>query len=291
MNKINFDYHIQTIDHGYNKPVLIEETVNAAIAKGLGIICLTDHYPLPSDFEDPIPEKDCAMKMELYPKYIAKVRKVKKRWKDKIEICFGAEFDWLPGYGKWTKDQLRRNKFDYVIGSVHFLGKYVENGQDNSFLLDYKKEEFTKGMKKLGGIINLCSQYYLEVQNMIRSKMFDAVGHMDLVKKYNDGNLFSEREDWYLNLVLKTLNILSNNRGMVLEINTSGFEKNCKEQYPSLWVLKEAKKRNIKITVGTDAHIPRNVGKNLDKAIQVAKLAGYDSLIRFKKRKMIEVKI
>ncbi|MBI3379471.1 histidinol-phosphatase HisJ [Candidatus Gottesmanbacteria bacterium] len=285
-----FDYHTQALDHGFNKPLRVEETVKAAIDKKLSAICLTDHFPLPNEFGDPTDEKDCTMNLSRYPTYLGKVKKTKQKFMDKIEILFGAEFDWLPNYQVWIEQQMRAYMFDYVIGSVHFLGIIKDKNEKRNFIIDYTKEEFEKGLSFHKDIQLLIEKYYLELQSMARSKLFDSVGHFDLIKKYNDGNLFSQAEQWYKDLVLKTLDVIADAK-RVLEINTSGWDKVCKEQYPSLWILKEAQKRNIKITIGSDAHIPENIGKNLDKAIQIAKLAGYDSLVRFKKRKILEVKI
>lgn len=285
-----FDYHTQALDHGLGKQILVEETIQAAIDKGLSSICLTDHFPLPADFVDPTEEKDCTMPLSLYPIYQKKIQEAKKKFGRQIEILVGAEFDWLPDYWKWTKKQLDLYTFDYAIGSVHFSGTIVDKRGKRNFVIDYTEEEFLKGVKYYQGIKFLITRYYSAVQNMVESNLFDSIGHMDLVKKYNGGSLFSEEKTWYRKKVLETLELIEK-FGLVIEINTSGFNRICKAQYPSLWILKEARKRNIKITMGSDAHAPKDIGKNLDRAIQIAKLAGYNSLVRFKKRKVIEVKI
>jgi len=114
-----FDYHTHTIEHGFNKPQRIEETVRMAIERGYENICLTDHYPLPVGFFDPTPEKDCAMKSDIYPEYIEKVRGIQKKYKNEITVLIGAELDWLPEYESWTKKQNEIYKFDYVIEMSH----------------------------------------------------------------------------------------------------------------------------------------------------------------------------
>lgn len=285
-----FDYHTQTLDHGFNKPFRVEETVKTAIDKKLSAICLTDHFPLPSEFGDPTAEKDCTMNLSRYPIYLEKIKEARQKFADKIEILFGAEFDWLPNYQVWTEKQIRAHQFDYVIGSVHFLGITKDKNDRRNFIIDYTKEEFKRGLSFHKDIQSFITKYYSEIQKMAKSKLFDSVGHFDLIKKYNDGSFFSQEEQWYKDLVLATLDIVADTK-RVLEINTSGWDKVCKEQYPSLWILKEARKRNIKITIGSDAHVPEDIGKNIDRAIKIAKLAGYDSLVRFKERKIMEVEL
>ena len=62
---------------------------------------------------------------------------------------------------------------------------------------------------------------------------------------------------------------------MKLELNTAGLRKECKEIYPSLWILKEAKRLGIELIAGSDAHTPLEIAKDFDKAIQIANSAGY----------------
>lgn len=285
MKKYLIDYHTQTIDHGDNKPLLLKETIEAAIKQRLIAICLTDHFPLPPNFQDSTHDGRVQ-----YPDYYWKAIGTKETFKGKIEVDVGAEFDWFPMYREWISDQINKYEFDYLIGSVHFLGKIKDESGERNFCHDFSYEEFMSGLKYYKDIKTLVCKYYQEVRNMIDSGLFDGVGHIDLIKKFNDGSLFNQNEEWYKDQVFQTLDVLTNS-SMVMEINTSGWDKKCKEQYPSLWILEDAYKRGIPITIGSDAHTPEKIGSNLDKAIVLAKQAGYTSLVRFKKRKPIIVEI
>lgn len=290
MEKYLFDYHTQVLEHGENKPLRVEETIVAAINCGLSSICLTDHFPLPVDFVDPSPTKDCCMSSNLYVLYQSQVDQIITKYKKRIQIYRGAECDWLPKYGEWTKKQLRNWPFDYIIGSVHFLGEIDDKAGRRNFILDYGEKEFLNGVAFYGGIRQLTEEYFSQVRTMISSRLFNGVGHTDLVKKYNDGSLFTGNEGWYRNQVSQTLDVLADS-SMVMEINTAGWDKKCKEQYPSFWIIQEAYKRDIPLTIGSDAHVPDKIGRNLDKAISLAKKAGYTKLIKFIKRKKVEVEI
>lgn len=280
-----FDYHVQTVDHGDNKPILIKETIESAINYGLDAICLTDHYPLPDGFADAT--HDDRIK---FPDRYYMQTKMRKSYINKIKLFFGAEIDWLPEYEDWIIDEIKKYPFDYIIGSVHFLGKIKDEAGIRNFCHDYSKEEFFKGLKYYGCAIKIVEKYFSEIRNMIKSDLFDCVGHLDLIKKFNDGGIFSDKDDWYRNEVSRTLDLLKQTR-VILELNTAGLDNLCNEQYPSNWILKEAKKRNIQVTLGSDAHEPNEVGRNFDRALETLRTVGYKSLVRFEKRKKIEVKI
>ncbi|MEX2007440.1 MAG: histidinol-phosphatase HisJ [Candidatus Levyibacteriota bacterium] len=284
------DYHTQTIEHGLEKPRLVRETVQAAISVGLSTICLTDHYPLPPTFIDPTDEKDCAMPMADYPVYQEEVRQAMDEFGGQISVRRGAEIDWLPDYADWTREQISNWPFDYVIGSVHFLGKIDDAEGERNYLLDYKESEFLNGVEYFRGIEPLGRAYFQEVRRMVGSGLFDGVGHIDLIKKYNDGSLFSGSEDWYREEVIETLDAVSA-AGMSMEINSAGLDKKCQEIYPSPWILRAAHERNIPITIGSDGHTPEGIGRNLERAIEAAKAAGYDQIVEYRQHQKIPLAI
>lgn len=285
-----FDFHTQTLEHGLDKSLRAGETVQAAIDKKLSAICLTDHYPLPPGFADPTKEKDCAMPMSRYEEYQRQVGGFIKRYSKQIQVLRGAEFDWLPEYRDWTEKEIKRWPFDYVIGSVHFVGKIKDRQEERNFILDYTKEEFDNGLRYYGGIRQLVKVYYKTLRDMVISGLFDGVGHLDLIKKYNDGTYFNECDEWYRQEVLKTLDVIAET-GMTMELNTSGWFKICNALYPSRWILEKAYKRRIYLTIGSDGHKPEEIGRSLDKAVMLAKSAGYRFLARYRdrKRELIEI--
>lgn len=287
---IQFDYHTHSIEHGLAKPRRVVDIIQAALDRGLSTICLTDHYPLPPGYEDPTDEKDCAMLFEDYPVYQQEVSQAIENFRGKINIRRGAEVDWLPEHVAWTRQEVGKWPFDYVMGSVHFIGRIADSLGERNFLLDYKEEEFLRGVEFFGGIEALVTSYYREIRALARSGIFDGVGHIDLVKKYNDGSLFSGNEPWYRETVAGTLNAVAQS-GMSIEINTSGLDKKCQEAYPSLWILREARDRNIPLTISSDGHVPEIIGRNLSSAVDLARAAGYDQIVEYETRQRIIVGI
>lgn len=282
-----FDLHTQTIAHGPypETPLLVSETVESAYQRGINI-GLSDHYPLPPGFIDPTVDHDCSMPRILYfGNYRSQINEVVQN-EQRIKVLKAAEFDWLRSYQEWSKNEVLDYPFDYTIGSVHF----VPDIKGNYHIIDYTEKVFRQTVDTFGGIRNLVEAYYREISAMATSGIpFNIVGHIDLIKKYNaDQAYFSEDEDWYRDAVTQALKSISNTP-MAIEINTAGWYKKCEAQYPSLWILKEAKRLGIPITLGSDGHRPEEIGRDLDKAIVAAKEAGYTSVVYFENRHMKEI--
>src|SRR3989344_2181826 len=281
------DCHTHALEHGVNKEIKVDEMIQSATHKGLEGITLTDHLPLPPGFIDPVPEKDCSMSADKYIEYQKLVKKAVLKYQSQIKVFRGAEVDYLPEYLNWTKTELAKLNLDYAIGSDHFIGT-DSNGVN--LILDHGKASFENCLEIYGGIKNLAAEYFKRARDMVKTGIFDSIGHLDVLKKYNISNeYFSGNENWYKEEVLKTLDILKE-YNLALELNSSGFIK-YGEQYPSLWILKEAKKRNVPIILGSDAHLPELIGSNFDQAVQIAKEAGYQAISYFINRKWQEVKI
>lgn len=269
------NHHVHTT--GSDGKLSPEDTIKLAIENGLTFICFTDHYPYPPWIDDKV-GKD--FHSNEYYKEIEKV----KNFKDKIEFSFGAEIEWFPENEAWIKSEIKKRRFDYVLGAIHHIGKEREWGIGS-------EEDFNNAIKKFGNIKGVIKNYYERVRSMVKSNIFDCIAHFDYIKIWNfDSQYFSQEDDWYKKEVLKTLDEVEKSK-ICIEINTSGWRRKCKEQYPSLWILKEMKKRDIPITIGSDSHYKENIIENLEKAIVIAKQAGYTSIVKFKERKMIEVKI
>jgi histidinol-phosphatase (PHP family) len=275
--KINFHMH-STGSDGNISP---EEVIKESIAQGIHFMCFTDHYPAPGNI-DPFAS-------EFYTeKHYNQLVSLKKKYKSDIDISIGAEFDWAEGFNQWYQKEIEKRKYDYLIGSVH---RVIINKENFGFWDDpIKTKEFLDRVGKK----NYVQAYFESMRNMIKSGIFDGVGHLDIIKLNNNRyNLFSEKDDWYRIEIIKTLDILKESK-MVMEINMRGEAKHGPDgQYPSFWIIKEAKKRNIPITIGNDFHNLKYgpIDNLLQEALSLARQAGYSEIVRFKARKMISIEI
>jgi len=277
-NLINLHIH----STGSDGKLIPEEVVNEAIKAGIKYICFTDHYFYPKNFSN-------FRKTFFSENYIKEIRRLQKKYKQKIDISFGVEMDWLPTYKKWIKNEIKKQNFDYVIGSIHNF--YINGKYYFPFFGKDWKKSWSDFLGKAGGIKKVVRAYYSQIGKMAKSNLFDCVGHFDLIKLYNINNMFfSEKESWYRKSVIRALNEIKKSN-IALEINTRGYIKYPKEQYPSFWILKEAVKRGIPITIGTDAHSTGEINSDIDKAYALVKKANCREIVRFKSRKRINIKI
>jgi len=270
-----FDFHLHST--GSDGKLTPEEVVNNSIKAGVKYMCFTDHYPVSE-------EVTSWMKGFHSEEYCAEVQRLQKKYSKKIKIAFGAEIDWLENYASWTKKEIGKKKYDFILGSVHFLK--LKNGKYRQF---YSLDRVNELVKEYGSIKALVHEYYSQLRKMVKSGMFDCIAHMDLIKMFNENSsLFSEEEQWYKEEVLESLEAISSSK-MAIEINMSGLKKPVQLQYPSIWILKEANLRGIPITIGSDSH--DHGERNLHIADKLAKEAGYNSIVIFNKRKMRKIKI
>jgi histidinol-phosphatase (PHP family) len=71
---------------------------------------------------------------------------------------------------------------------------------------------------------------------------------------------------------------------MVVEVNTSGWNQPARDVYPAPWIIRAARERDIPITITADAHHPRHLSRDFDRALGLVKEAGYDAVVRFERR-------
>ena len=279
------DYHIHTklCRHGKGE---LEDFVKSAINKGLVEIGFNEHYPeefllkkLPKKYHYLIPIEDYSMKTEEFPTYVDQVLHLREKYKDKIKVKLGAEFDFLPQEATFLKNQIDKYEFDYVYGSIHqiFMDDKPFAFDDSRFMQLYDDYD----------IDDCYNVYFLSLHALIKSNLFDVASHIDIIKKY--GKRPKDKKK-YNEIIDQTIEILKKN-DQVIELNTAGSRKPVKEFYPEDFILKKAYENGIELTLGSDAHQPDEVGHKFDEAIKKLKKIGFEYLISFNKRKKEKIPI
>lgn len=248
-----------------------EEMVLFALDNNFDSLGISSHGPVNE-------ETYWNMKQEKVEEYIEEVKRLKEKYKDKIQIFLGMELDYLPGTGFTELSLSLIKRLDYYIGSVHYLGTFK-----NGFMwtVDYDIEELLRGLEESfeGNIRKAVETYYETISEMAVRYQPPIIGHLDLFNKNNkDSILFDEREDWYLEAVKKCLDTIKNTRSIV-EINTGGIARNNnKEQYPSNLILKMIKDRNIPIMINSDAHAKEALAYKFDDMYKLVLEMGFEHL-------------
>ena len=254
------DYHIHTplCRHASGEPV---EYAARACAIGLEEIGFADHSPMRRDDFD-----DWRMRFDQLGEYVEKVRKAQRDF-PMLSIKLGLEIDYLPDDVEWAKELAALHPWDYLIGSVHYIS--------DSWAID-NPEEISKWRGR--DVMEIWTTYFDRLTAMVETGIFDIVGHADLPKKFG----IYPREDC-APLFERFLEAMRR-KNTVLDVNTAGLRKECREIYPSPKFLKFAAEKKVPITFGSDAHKPEEVGMDFEKAVQLAKDAGYTHYCRFLRR-------
>lgn len=258
------DYHLHTplCGHATGRP---EEYVRRAVDLGLLEVGFSCHSPMPPDY-DPANR----MKAERFPEYVEIVRRCREAFPG-FPVRLGLETDFHPGTEEYARAVLGWAEFDYVIGSVHYLGSW---GFDNpEQLAGYRGRD----------LYEVYAEYYGALAGLARSGLCDIVGHPDLIKKFGHR---PSRD--YAGLELRALEEVAR-AGLALDVNTSGLRRPVGEIYPSLRILRAAREMGIGIVFGSDAHEPGHVGFAFGRAAALAREAGFASFRRYSRRRFEEV--
>ena len=98
--------------------------------------------------------------------------------------------------------------------------------------------------------------YFAEVADSIRSRLFDTIGHLDVVKRWLVP-WFSAADFAAIPEVYEPLLVALVESGMALEVNSSGLRHRVGETYPGPWVVRRFRELGgQRVTTGSDSHLP-----------------------------------
>ncbi|MCR4400647.1 MAG: PHP domain-containing protein, partial [Syntrophomonadaceae bacterium] len=160
---------------------------------------------------------------------------------------------------------------DFLIGSVHFLDGWPFDHPDHVHGWD------------LRDVDEVYAAYYRMVAAAATSRLFDVIGHLDLVKIW--GHRPRRRSE--LEHVRPLLGVLRQ-AGTAVEINTAGLRKPVGEIYPAQVLLEALFEASVPVTLASDAHRPDDVGADLGAAVVAARRAGYRRVMGFVGRRARE---
>lgn len=246
-----FDFHMHTTVSydGHGTP---EEMVAAAKAAGLQEICFTDHL----DYELVKPREQTAFRVEAYNAAYDGLKA------EGITVRNGVEVGLTPWNVEEVKHDLGLRHYDFVLGSIHFVGEY-----------DPYLPEFW-----VGKTVEQAEQLYFE--EMLKSLQchddFDVLGHLTYISK-------TRSNPWkrivpietYRDIIAECLRLVID-KGKGIEVNTSGIR--CVGDFlPGEEYLRLYKDLGGRIvTTGSDAHRPQAVGQHIGEATELLKeIFGY----------------
>lgn len=257
------DLHMHTLySHGKNTPF---EMHAEAEKKGLSLIGFTEHSPRPPSYNYTHEYRDRLTRH--FPDYIAEVSKLRESnaYQGPCRVLLGLEMDWLPADEAFVRKACTAYDYDYLIGSVHFLGDW---GFDD---LEDPWQNASSAQ-----IFSWYEEYFNIWLSMLESGLFQIAAHPDLIKIYSVRHFHKWLEQKASKaLIYKCLSVLKD-RGMAMEISSAGLRKACAEIYPCPEIMAMAAELNLNISLASDAHNIQDIASFFPELALYAKKYGFD---------------
>lgn len=189
------------------------------------------------------------------------VRAQQRGWPVKIAL----EVDYLPGAEDAIREVLKPYPWDYILGSVHYIGKW---GVDYSPECGWPEKNVEQAY----------ADYFQLLQQAAKSGLFDVLAHPDLIKKF--GHRPAEVPEELYQALAKTVS----EAGIAIEVSTAGLRRNETELYPAPRLLELFYAHGVPITLASDAHYPEHVGADFNVSVAACLETGYDRFTRFTRR-------
>lgn len=243
----------------------MEAMCQAAVDVGLDEIAVTEHLDL-----HPLDSCPNFYKPDVY---FAELARCREQFAGRLTIRAGIEIGDDHRFAEGNAKVLNAYPYDFVIGSVHWIGDEAPFGR--SFFDTHDGPPSWSG-------------YFREMAELAKADNYDVIGHIDLLKREGTefwGVFNHTRHRDELRAILRTLV----ERGKGLEINTSGWRRSAGEPCPGLPILTwYAELGGEILTIGSDSHRTAHVGLFYDEAVALAKQAGLRWLTTFEGRKPIQ---
>lgn len=230
----------------------VEPFIETAAEHGVDEIGFTEHVyyfrqtrPL---WELPYQTERCVYDLDAY---VDAVVEAKRRG---LPVKLGLEVDYAGGWQDELDAILEPYPWDYLLGSVHWIdGLAVDSSPNAGVWAEWPVEEVWR-------------RYFEALAELAASGHVDVLAHPDLPK------IFGRRPERIEYPPLA---------GVALEISTNGRYKPVGELYPDLELLRAA---GLPVTLASDAHVPENVGRDFELALELARAAGYETVTVFEGR-------
>jgi histidinol-phosphatase (PHP family) len=191
--------------------------------------------------------------------------------RDETDLKLGIEADFIPGREDRMRNLLEQREWDYVVGSIHFVG-------DESLDTD----EFSI-WTKTASAERIWKRYFEMLAEAAQSGLFDILAHPDLVKVWGKDRPIPEgdlRRFYYpaMEAIADT--------NVALEVSTAGYRKPVGEIYPAPAFLEMAVDAGTPLALSSDAHVPEQLGHEYEQAVQLLDSLGVKEIAVFDKREL-----
>ena len=243
----------------------LTQRVAQAQARGVAEIAITEHthrfIEVAGLFPDPFWNATAVTPIDSYIELVTSIGGI---------VRCGIELDWIPAINKDLQALIATRRFDVVLGSVHWLG--------------IEAVDLKRGIWEHMDVETAWRRYFAELRAAALSGTFDIMAHPDLVKVFGRYPSAAVMQDEFRETAAAFAEA-----GVTSEINTAGLRKPVGELYPSPAFLNELRRAGVPLSLGSDAHVVSDIGRDFDRALELAAGAGYEAVSSFRQRERSEV--
>jgi histidinol-phosphatase (PHP family) len=184
-------------------------------------------------------------------------------------LRLGIEMDFVPGREDRIASFLDEHDFDYVVGSVHFVG---------SGAVDHPEFDVWSGE---GDPDRVWGRYFELLAEAARSGLYDILAHPDLVKYWGHDRPGPRRDPrFHYEPAIEAIA----DSGIAVEVSTAGLRKPVREIYPSPAFAEMCVEAEASFSLSSDAHVPGDVGYAYEQAVETMRGWGIAEVAVFERR-------
>jgi histidinol-phosphatase (PHP family) len=184
-------------------------------------------------------------------------------------LRLGIEADFVPGAEDRIAALLDAHDFDYVVGSVHFIGDVA---------VDHSGFD---AWEATGDPERVWRRYFETLAEAARSGLFDILAHPDLVKVWGKARPAPDRDPrFYYEPAVEAIA----ESGVTVELSTAGLRKPVGELYPGPALAEMCFDAGAQFALSSDAHLPEQVGFGYDRAVEFLDDLGVSEIAVFEGR-------
>jgi histidinol-phosphatase (PHP family) len=249
-------------ERGAFTPENVERYLAAADEAGIGELGCSEHvYRFAEALEiwrHPYWERQARDDLDAYCEFVRTTR-----------LRLGLEVDFVPGAEDRIANLVDARDFDYIVGSVHFVGdRAVDDDRYDIWGTDGDPDAIWR-------------RYFETLAEAATSGLFDVLAHPDLVKMWGRTRPPPERDPrFYYEPLVEAIA----ESEVAVEVSTAGLRKPVEELYPAPALAKMCVEAGAAFSLSSDAHAAAEVGHAYEQAVAAMRDWGIDQIAVFERR-------
>ena len=184
-------------------------------------------------------------------------------------LRLGIEMDFVPGREDRIANFLDAHPFDYVVGSIHFVGEGA---------VDHPGFDIWSGDADPDRV---WARYFELLAAAAGSGLFDILAHPDLVKYWGHDRPQPTRDPRFH--YEPAIEAIADSE-IAVEVSTAGLRKPVNEIYPAPAFAQMCVDAGAAFALSSDAHVPGDVGHAYDRAVEEMRGWGIEQIAVFEGR-------